>query len=69
MNYYLFCRLADLVGWDVNYHVGKNFLESYADRCYSNGITDTMFQKKWLGEKTGSGAYTFDAKRNAKPNP
>lgn len=50
-------RLADLVGWDVNYHVGANFLESYPDRCYNNGITEAVFHKKMLGEKTGSGAY------------
>lgn len=27
-------RLSDLVGADIGLHVGKNFLDSFPERCY-----------------------------------
>ena len=65
----LTCRLSDLVGADINLHVGANFLESFPERVYRAAMMKLMNDKKMLGEKTGGGFYKFDAKRKASPNP
>mmetsp|Transcript_29048 Transcript_29048/g.78230 ORF Transcript_29048/g.78230 Transcript_29048/m.78230 type:complete len:724 (+) Transcript_29048:54-2225(+) len=62
-------RLNDLVGSDVGFHVGKNFLDSFPDRVYISQLIPMMNQLKRLGEKTGKGFYKFDAKRRASPDP
>eukprot|EP00983_Pelagomonas_calceolata_P119517 1160614-Pelagomonas_calceolata.AAC.6 len=50
-------RLNDLVGSDVGFHVGKNFLDSFPDRVYISQLIPMMNQLKRLGEKTGKGFY------------
>lgn len=62
-------RLSDLVGADIGLHVGKNFLDSFPERCYPARIIAMLNQRKRLGEKTGSGFYKYDAKRKASPDP
>jgi hypothetical protein len=49
------CRLSDLVGADIGLHVGKNFLESFADRTYPARIIALLNEHKRLGEKAGRG--------------
>lgn len=55
-------RLNDLVGSDVGFHVGKNFLESFPDRVYISQLIPIMNQLKRLGEKTGKGFYKVGAR-------
>ena len=62
-------RLSDLVGADIGLHVGKNFLDSFPDRCYPARVILLLNQRKRLGEKTGSGFYKFGANRTASPDP
>lgn len=62
-------RLSDLVGADIGLHVGKNFIESFPERCYPARIIAILNEEKRLGEKTGSGFYKYDARRKAKPDP
>ncbi|KAI8110882.1 hypothetical protein M9434_004456 [Picochlorum sp. BPE23] len=62
-------RLSDLVGADIGLHVGKNFLDSFPDRCYPARIIMILNEKKRLGEKTGSGFYAFGPGRKASPDP
>lgn len=56
-------RLNDLVGGDVGMHVGKNFLESYAERAYMSHLIPLMNEAGRLGEKTKKGFYRFDRNR------
>ena len=62
-------RLSDLVGADIGLHVGKNFLDSFPERCYPARIIVLLNEKKRLGEKTGAGFYKFGPGRKAFPDP
>ncbi|KAG7669001.1 hypothetical protein Ndes2526B_g00718 [Nannochloris sp. 'desiccata'] len=62
-------RLSDLVGADVGLHVGKNFLDSFPERCYPARIIALLNEHKRLGEKTGAGFYKYDNRRKASPDP
>jgi enoyl-CoA hydratase/3-hydroxyacyl-CoA dehydrogenase len=62
-------RLSDLVGADIGLHVGKNFADSFPARVYPASVILLLNREKKLGEKTGSGFYTYDKKRKASPNP
>lgn len=62
-------RLSDLVGADIGLHVGKNFLDSFPERCYPARVIVLLNERKRLGEKTGSGFYKFGANRKASPDP
>jgi enoyl-CoA hydratase/3-hydroxyacyl-CoA dehydrogenase len=62
-------RLSDLVGADIGLHVGKNFLESFPERCYPARMILLLNEKRRLGEKTGSGFYKFAAGRKAMEDP
>lgn len=61
-------RLSDLVGADVGLHVGKNFLDSFPERCYPARIIVMLNERKRLGEKTGAGFYKYDARRKSSPD-
>jgi 3-hydroxyacyl-CoA dehydrogenase len=55
-------RTADIVGLDVLVHVVRNIYESIPDdesrEMYRvPPLIETMMERKWLGEKTGSGFY------------
>lgn len=56
-------RLNDLVGSDIGLHVGKNFVDSFAERVYVSAIIPLLNQHKRLGEKTGKGFYKVRARR------
>ena len=62
-------RLSDLVGADIGLHVGKNFLDSFPERCYPARAILLLNEHKRLGEKTGSGFYKFGPGRKASPDP
>ena len=61
-------RLNDLVGTDIGVHVGKNFVEDFPDRVYESRLIPSLMEANRLGEKSGSGFYSFDAKRKATPD-
>lgn len=42
------------MGSDIGLHVGKNFLEAFAERCYVSRLIPLMNEHKRLGEKTGA---------------
>lgn len=59
-------RLIDLVGIDIWHHVGENLSEAlpeddqampYLTSGPVSGLINTMLEKNWLGNKTGSGFY------------
>ena len=49
-------------------HVGKNFVEDFPDRVYESRLIPSLMEANRLGEKSGSGFYSFDAKRKATPD-
>ncbi|KAI8468942.1 MAG: ClpP/crotonase-like domain-containing protein [Monoraphidium minutum] len=62
-------RLNDLVGSDIGLHVGKNFVEAFAERVYVSHLIPSLFDAGRLGEKSGAGFYKYDARRRASPDP
>lgn len=62
-------RLGDLVGHDVGVHVGQNFIDDFPARVHKSRIIPSLLESKRLGEKSGKGFYTYDAKRRATPDP
>lgn len=62
-------RLNDLVGSDIGLHVGKNFVEAFAERVYASHLIPLLNEHKRLGEKTGKGFYKYDDRRRASPDP
>ena len=62
-------RLSDLVGTDIGVHVGKNFVDDFPERVYESRLIPSLMAANRLGEKSGAGFYTFDAKRAPFPTP
>lgn len=52
--------LADEVGNDVGYKVGKTFEEAYGSRFAIPKIVTLMYEKKLFGKKSGKGFYVYD---------
>lgn len=52
--------LADEVGNDVGYKVGKTFEEAYGSRFAIPKIVTLMYEKKLFGKKNGKGFYVYD---------
>lgn len=56
-------RLSDVVGLDTTVHVARNLYESGAETDESRdgfalpSIVQTLYDNKWLGDKTGQGFY------------
>ena len=48
--------------------MGANFHDSFPERVYKAPIFPALNDAKRLGEKTGSGFYTFDSKRKTLPD-
>ena len=60
------CRLSDLVGADIGFHVGKNFLDEKPEQFYPAAIFKLMVDHNMLGEKTPSGGfYSFEKNKCA----
>ena len=51
--------LMDEVGIDVMAKVNKIFESAYGDRMKGPKIFQDMYEKKWLGKKTGKGFYLY----------
>jgi hypothetical protein len=62
----LTCRLSDLVGADIGFHVGKNFLDEKPQQFYPAAIFKLMVDHNMLGEKTPAGGfYSFEKNKCA----
>lgn len=60
-------RLSDLVGADIGFHVGKNFLDEKPQQFYPAAIFKLMVDHNMLGEKTPSGGfYSFEKNKCAR---
>lgn len=55
--------LADEVGNDVSYKVGKTFEHAYGDRMKPAKITELMMEKGWYGRKVDKGFYLYEGKK------
>eukprot|EP00243_Klebsormidium_subtile_P003768 TRINITY_DN17368_c0_g1_i1.p1 TRINITY_DN17368_c0_g1~~TRINITY_DN17368_c0_g1_i1.p1 ORF type:complete len:722 (-),score=202.60 TRINITY_DN17368_c0_g1_i1:241-2406(-) len=62
-------RLADLVGMQVAYLTGKQYLAEWPDRTYGSKMIQLLFDDKRFGERTKKGFYVYDDKRKNKPDP
>lgn len=60
--------LADEVGNDISYKVGKTFEEAFGERMQVPKIMELMNTHKLYGKKIGKGFYIYQGK-NRKPNP
>ena len=60
--------LADEVGNDVGYKVGKIFEEAYGKRMTIPKIVTLMYENKLYGKKCGQGFYLYSGEKR-KPNP
>ena len=56
-------RLTDLVGGDIGLHVAQSYVRDFSERVYQSRLIPLMNDAKRLGEKTGSGFYSFAAGR------
>ena len=56
-------RLTDLVGGDIGLHVAQSYVRDFGERVYESRLIPLMNDAKRLGEKTGSGFYSFAAGR------
>jgi 3-hydroxyacyl-CoA dehydrogenase len=51
-------------------HVTKQFVGAYGDRCYLSTLIPQMVKEGTLGEKSGSGFYSYEnKKKKAKAQP
>lgn len=55
-------ELADEVGNDVSYKVGKTFEKAYGERMRPAKILELMTEKQLLGKKNGKGFYIYKGK-------
>jgi 3-hydroxyacyl-CoA dehydrogenase len=56
------CRLIDIVGVDIWYHVGANLYDlvptdPWRDRFQPHPVMEELMKRNWLGDKTGQGFY------------
>jgi len=56
-------ELADYVGLDIVYEVGKVMYEAYGDRAKPCPLVEEMVKAGKLGQKTGAGFYDWSAGR------
>ncbi len=54
--------LADEIGIDVIYKVGKTLEQAYGERAHPPKIIQLMFEKNYLGKKNGIGFYIYKGK-------
>jgi 3-hydroxyacyl-CoA dehydrogenase/enoyl-CoA hydratase/carnithine racemase len=60
--------LSDLTGIDINYHVGKNFTNSFGARWEPSPLFERVYQTGCYGRKTGAGWYDYSGEKPV-PNP
>ena len=61
--------MGDMAGLDVGWRNRKAKFDSLTEREKKNTILDKICEMGRFGQKTGSGFYKYDEKRNATPDP
>ena len=61
--------MGDMAGLDVGWRNRKARFDSLTPREKANTILDKICEMGRFGQKTGSGFYLYDEKRNATPDP
>ena len=61
--------MGDMAGLDVGWRNRKANFDSLTPREKANTILDKICEMGRFGQKTGSGFYKYDEKRNATPDP
>ncbi len=61
--------MGDMAGLDVGWRNRKANFDSLTPREQANTILDKICEMGRFGQKTGSGFYKYDEKRNATPDP
>jgi 3-hydroxyacyl-CoA dehydrogenase/enoyl-CoA hydratase/3-hydroxybutyryl-CoA epimerase/enoyl-CoA isomerase len=61
--------LSDVVGMDTSQHVEEVLAEGYPDRMKQDGKSslDVMVENDRLGQKSGSGYYTYEKDKKGRP--
>ncbi|MRR16888.1 MAG: 3-hydroxyacyl-CoA dehydrogenase [Deltaproteobacteria bacterium] len=62
-------QMGDMAGLDVGWRNRKAKFNSLTEREKKNNILDQICEMGRFGQKTGSGFYKYDEKRNATPDP
>lgn len=62
-------RMGDMAGLDIGWRNRKAKFSTLSDREKKNTILDKICEMGHFGQKTGSGFYKYDEKRNATPDP
>jgi len=61
--------MGDMAGLDIGWRNRKAKFDSLSPREQKNNILDKICEMGRYGQKTGSGFYKYDEKRNATPDP
>ncbi|MGB6044828.1 MAG: 3-hydroxyacyl-CoA dehydrogenase NAD-binding domain-containing protein [Pirellulales bacterium] len=62
-------NLYDVVGLDTAVHAGRTMFEAYPERVLASTLVQTLVEKGRLGQKTGTGFYTYDKRNRPQPDP
>ncbi len=62
-------QMGDMAGLDIGWRNRKAKFSTLSDREKKNTILDKICEMGHFGQKTGSGFYKYDEKRNATPDP
>ena len=61
--------MSDMAGLDVGWRNRKAKFDKLTPREQANNVLDKICEQGHYGQKTGSGFYKYDEKRNATPDP
>ncbi len=62
-------QMGDMAGLDIGWRNRKAKFQTLTEREKKNTILDKICEMGHFGQKTGSGFYKYDEKRNATPDP
>jgi 3-hydroxyacyl-CoA dehydrogenase/enoyl-CoA hydratase/3-hydroxybutyryl-CoA epimerase/3-hydroxyacyl-CoA dehydrogenase/enoyl-CoA hydratase/3-hydroxybutyryl-CoA epimerase/enoyl-CoA isomerase len=62
-------NLYDVVGLDTAVHAGRTMYEAFPQRVLPATLVQALVQAGRLGQKTGSGFYTYNKKNRPQPDP
>ncbi len=62
-------NLFDVVGLDTAVHAGRTMYQAFPDRVLPSTLPQLLVDAGRLGQKTGSGFYTYNKKNRPEPDP
>ncbi|MDH3717293.1 MAG: 3-hydroxyacyl-CoA dehydrogenase NAD-binding domain-containing protein, partial [Planctomycetota bacterium] len=62
-------NLFDVVGLDTAVHAGRTMYEAFPERVLPSTLPQTLVDAGRLGQKSGSGFYTYNKKNRPQPDP